>query len=551
MNPTLRGDGETFIRPPRGVPPSGLEALRIRDYRLLLLGSVVWDAVSVLQAVAATWIVFSLTGSATWVSLMVSSAVLPTLLVSVPAGTLADAMSRRRLLLIATILVLLPSVALLAIWMMGIATAPAVVALGMVRGVGVGLFNPAWSAIMPFVVPRRILSGALSLLTASAGVAMVIGAYAGGLIADLDPRWGLGAAAVGYAFMVVILMVLRVDEGSFVRTPFLIATRMGLRHVRYSYATYRLLAFGAAFGFLSAAIRAVLPNLVDESFGGSAGLYGILLAAFGLGLVVGGGLRELVDHLLSGRIIVWSCVGFSIAGVLAATASHPGSAVVGLFISGLTWTWVLSTLGIRFIIMTPGWVRARALGVYYLVVFGLFGLGGVAAGVASDRFGVRASVLGLSLLTGAVAFLAIGLRSPEETGDDEDAVSPPDSDMEASSGPILVVHRWSVGVDQLEEFRTLLAALRAVRLRTGASEWRSFLDPHDSGTLVEHFRLHSASESARQSQRYDREDQEVLRRVATFLPEPARRDIMVEVGPITERSYVAVPPSSSRVIVPR
>jgi MFS family permease len=551
MSRTLRGDQEVLIRPPRVVPPSGLEALRIRAYRLLWIGSAVFDAVSVLQNVALVWIVFSLTGSATWVSLMVSASVLPTLLVSVPAGTLADAMSRRLLLLIATILVLVPSAALFVIWVMGIATAPTVVGLGLVRGIGIGLFGPAWSALFPFIVPRRLLSGALALLTASAGVAMVIGAYLGGLIADLDPRWGLGAAVVGYALMAYILVIIRVDEGSFVRTPFMVATRMGLRHVRYSYATYRILAFGGAFGFLSAAIRSVLPNLVDESFGGSAELYGILLAAFGLGLFIGGSLRELVDHLLSGRIIAWSCAGFGVAGVLAATATRPVYAVVGLFLSGLTWTWALSTLGIRFIMMTPGWVRARALGVYYLVVFGLFGLGGVVAGIASDRFGVRVSVLALSLLTVVAALVAVGLPSPEQVDDEEDDLRAPGSDSASPDGPVLVIHRWPVGADRMGEFNRVLAALRAVRLRTGASDWRSFLDPADDGTVVEHFRLHSASESARLPQRYDRDDHDVLRRAEAFLFGPPSREVMFEVVPISERSYVAIPPGSSRVIVPR
>lgn len=534
----------------RGAPPSGLEALRIRDYRLLWIASAVWEAVSVVQTVAAVWIVFSLTGSATMVSLMVSSAILPTLLVSVPAGVLADAMSRRLLLVLSTALLLAASIGLLVLWVSGAATATAVILLGIVRGIGIGLFNPAWSAIFPFVVPRRILSGALALMTASAGVAMVLSAYAGGIVTDLDPGWGLAAGVVGYAIVVLILLVLRVDEGRFIRTPFLIATSMGLRHVRYSSTTHPVLVFGAAFGFLSAGIRSVLPNYVDASFEGAAELYGLMLAAFGLGLVVGGGLREFMDHLAKGRIVAWACAGFGVAGIVAATATSPSAALLGLFLSGLTWTWVLSTLGIRYLMMTPNWVRARALGIYHLAVFGSFGLGGVAAGLASDRIGERASIMGLSIAAILVAWRARTLPGPVAVdGDEEPRLE--DDEEGSASGPVLIIERWTVGDDRLADFWPILSDLRAVRLRTGATDWHSFLDPQEPGTVIEHFRLHSSPEVARQDSRYDRDDRTVLGRAELFRCGPPVRVELPEVVAPSERSYVAIPPPSSRTVIPR
>lgn len=534
----------------RGAPPSGMEALRFRDYRLLWIASAVWEVVSVLQTVAAVWIVFSLTGSATWVSLMVSSAILPTLLVSVPAGVLADAMSKRILLLISTVTVLGASVVMLLLWVSGTATAFLIVALGMVRGIGIGLFNPAWSAIFPFIVPRRILSGALALMTASAGVAMVVSAYAGGLIADLDPGWGLAAGVIGYAVVAVILLVLRVDEGRFIRTPFLISTSMGFRHVRYSATTHPILVFGAAFGFLSAGIRSVLPNYVDTSFDGAAELYGLMLAAFGFGLVVGGGLRELIDHMVKGRILSWACAGYGVAGIITATAGTPATALLGLFLSGLMWTWVLSTLGIRYLMMTPNWVRARALGIYHLAVFGAFGVGGVAAGLASDLIGERESIMALSVTAILVAWLARAVPGPVDSGDDEETILG-DEDTGPTAGPVLIVERWAVGDERLAEFWPVLSELRAVRLRTGATDWHSFLDPEDPGTVLEHFRLHSVPEAARQASRYDRNDRAVLRSAEAFRSVPAVRTELPEVVSPSERSYVAIPPSSSRTVIPR
>lgn len=530
-----------------------MQALRIRDYRILWSAGAIFDAVSVLQTVAAVWVVFSLTGWATWVSLMVSSAILPTLVVSVPAGVLADAMSRRLLLLLATTLVLVSSVGLLAVWLSGAATASVVVLLGMVRGVGVGLFNPAWSVIFPFVVPRRLLSGALAFLTASAGVATVVSAYVGGLVAELDPWWGLAVAVIGYSGVIVLLIVVRVDEGRFVRTPFFVSMRMGLRHVRHSAGTHPILVFGSIFGLLSAGIRAVLPMLVDVAFGGTADLYGMMLAALGLGLVVGGGTRDLADRLAHGGIVAWAFGGCKVAGAVVAGTSNPMVAMVGLLVSGVAWTWVLSTLGIRYLMMAPAWVRARTQGVYHLAVFGAFGLGGVAAGVGSDRFGEQASILVLSGIAVVIARSARAMPGPVRHEAEDLQIVPGGSDVqEAAVGrPILVVERWSVGADRMEHFLPVLSELRTVRLRTGASEWHSFLDPDDPGVVFEHFRLYSGSEAARRESRYDREDRAILCRADAFRSGPAVRTEFLEVLPASARSYMAIPPPSSRAVIPR
>ena len=155
------------------------------------------------------------------------------------------------------------------------------VALGVLLGVGVAFFNPAWQAIVPALVPQHLVPGAIALNSASGGVATALGPAVGGLlVATVGPGWSFLAATGGYAVMLATSYVARPStsdsEIDIDTVPSAIAS--GIRYLRFSDGYLALLLLGSTFGFTSAALRAMLPNLTSEALGGDAGLYGMLLA---------------------------------------------------------------------------------------------------------------------------------------------------------------------------------------------------------------------------------------------------------------------------------
>src|SRR5262249_12847865 len=90
-------------------------ALRYRDYRCLLAGSVLSRVGTEMQATAVGWELYQRTGSAAALGLVGLAQFLPVLLLSLPAGQAADRYSRKGLLIAAQNLMALASLGLLAL----------------------------------------------------------------------------------------------------------------------------------------------------------------------------------------------------------------------------------------------------------------------------------------------------------------------------------------------------------------------------------------------------------------------------------------------------
>src|SRR5207253_5108785 len=98
-----------------------------------------------------------------WVAMVQVATTLPVLLLSIPAGALADVMDRRRLLLATQTSMVVTALALAAFTMSGEMTPTLLLALTFVIGTGGALTAPAFQAIVPDVVPRAELLSAISL----------------------------------------------------------------------------------------------------------------------------------------------------------------------------------------------------------------------------------------------------------------------------------------------------------------------------------------------------------------------------------------------------
>lgn len=79
--------------------PHALRALRHRNYRLLFFGQLIAHIGFWMQATAQGWLVLRLTDAPFWLGAIAAAQSLPVLILSAPAGALADRVSKRTLLL--------------------------------------------------------------------------------------------------------------------------------------------------------------------------------------------------------------------------------------------------------------------------------------------------------------------------------------------------------------------------------------------------------------------------------------------------------------------
>jgi MFS family permease len=478
------------VRGTKFQAPSLVEPLRIPRFRALWLASLLYNIGHLVQVVAAAWLMLELTESALWVGMTAGAPSLPLLFLSLPAGAMADLLDRRRILLGSTGIMLFAVTAIAALLALNLLNPGLLLGLTILGGVGVAFFAPAWQATLPDLVPPSLVPDAISLNATSAAVAWVVGPTVGGaLFAVVGPAWTFIISAAGYASLLAVTIALHlVPERQRAKLRLRVAVASGFRYMRFSPAYRRLLTIAALFGFTSAALRALLPSITSKELQGGAAMYGLLLAMLGTGAVLGAVTRRRSSRALLAAMIPASITGYGVAGLAISTASHPAQAATGLLVAGAFWAWIFATLNATIQLLTPPWVRARAISFYLLAFFGLLPVGSVVAGFLGEILGSSHALLACSSMVVLLGVTAFRMPVPVL----EHVVPPKPAGWQAPlpaafapEGRVVIETTWSLDDENVRSTLPRITLLRAVRLRTGASGWRLYRDLDDPNLFTE------------------------------------------------------------------
>lgn len=156
-------------------------ALRVRDFRFFLSGNVLANLGMQMQTVAVGWEVYQRTHEALNLGLVGLVQFTPVLLLALPAGHLADYFERRRIVLLANLVIAVSSLALAAIvtWHGPTALIYACLAL---TGTARALQQPSKASLMPQIVPREWFGNAITWNSGGFQLASVLGPAVGGFV---------------------------------------------------------------------------------------------------------------------------------------------------------------------------------------------------------------------------------------------------------------------------------------------------------------------------------------------------------------------------------
>lgn len=482
------------------------------------VASILSNLGSFLQAVAAAWLMLELTNSATWVGLITASSTLPILFFALAAGALADMFDRTKVMQAAQIVMGGSAAAMALLTWMGWITPGLLLALGLSLGTGVAFNLPAWQALVPDLVPRGMVASAVALNSVAFNVARSVGPALGGLVvATAGPAAAFALNAVSYLGVIGVVAVLGRTMRFPEREPMSVtnAIGLGIRYARYTPPFRRLLTVTALFALTSAVIQTLLPNLTRDAMGGGALTLGLLLGSFGVGALAAAFARPMVNERLGAKSIPVTVAGLGVGGIGIGLAPSPHVAVPFLLLAGACWVLTLTTLNATAQLMTPEWVRGRAMSLYSLAFVGIFPVGSIISGLLADGVGERGAYLLLSaagiLLGLVVPFFRLPVLSevvaPEFT-EDRTPIGHPDTE----GGPVMVLNTWTVGRADLQEFLEVMKDVRLVRLRTGAYRWRLYRDSADPHRLTEAFLCVSWDEHLAMHRRIDDASAALLRR---------------------------------------
>jgi MFS family permease len=381
---------------------------RYRHFRRLWAGQVVSGLGSQLTLVAVSFQAYALTRSTLVVGSIGLAQLVPLLAGALWGGTLADAMDRRRVLILTQVAMAAAVGGLVA---NASRSHPAVWPLFVCTAAGAGLQGvdwPARRAALPMLVEEPDVTAAIALQTSIQQLALVAGpALAGVLIATigLSAVYGIDVATYAVALVAALLLPALVPSGG--GTPLgLRSMTEGFRHLRghkLLSATYWIDLNAMVFGMP----RAVFPALGTGLFGGGAGVVGLLYAAPGAGSLVGSlftGWCGRVRH--QGRAIA-ACV--TVWGVTITLFGVVPVLWIGLTLLALAGAADVVSAVFRQAVQqraVPEHLQGRLSGTFFAVVAGGPRLGdaetGVAAAIGGPQFAVwsggLACVVGVGVL---------------------------------------------------------------------------------------------------------------------------------------------------------
>ena len=304
----------------------GLRApLRHPVFRRIWFASLLSNLGLLIQGVGAAWAMTQMATSADDVALVQTALMLPVMLISMPAGAIADMYDRRIVALVSLSISLSGATALSLLAGFHLITPTILLAFCFVVGSGMALFGPAWQSSVSEQVPAETLPSAVALNGISYNIARSFGPAIGGIVvATAGAVAAFAANAVLYIpLMVVLFLWRRVSEPSRLpRERLNRAIVSGVRYIANSPSIRIVLARTLVTGVIGGSVSALMPLVARDLLHGGAQTYGIMLGAFGMGAVIGALNISEVRKRMTGEAAVRACA-LSMGGAIAAIAlSH-------------------------------------------------------------------------------------------------------------------------------------------------------------------------------------------------------------------------------------
>ncbi len=386
-----------------------LRALRHRNYRLFFGGQGISLIGTWMTRVATGWLVYRLTGSPFLLGLVSFASQIPILFLGPFAGVWVDRLNRHRVLVVTQILSMVESFALAVLALTHLITVEEVIWLNLFQGVINAFDMPARQAfVIEMVVDPQDLGNAIALNSSLVNAARLIGPSVAGLI--------IAAVGEGYCFLIdgisymaviaSLLAMTIVRQSGHKRESVLAELRDGWDYVRGFRPIWSILLLLSLISVVGMPYTALMPIFAGKILHGGAHTLGFLMAAIGVGALVGAvtlAARKTVLGL--GRLIPITCAGFG-AGLMAFSASR-WFWLSMLLLVGTGYCFMQEMAASNTILQTivENEKRGRVMSFYAMSFQGLAPFGSLLAGAAAARIGAPETLM----IGGGICILGAGV----------------------------------------------------------------------------------------------------------------------------------------------
>src|SRR3984893_10696941 len=512
--------------------------LRHPVFRRIWLASLLSNLGLLIQGVGAAWAMTQMTSSANKVALVQTALMLPIMLISMPAGAIADMYDRRIVALVSLAIALSGATGLTVLAWLDLVTPQILLAFCFIVGSGMALFGPAWQSSVSEQVPAETLPSAVALNGISYNIARSFGPAIGGIVvATAGAVAAFAANAVLYIPLLIVLFLWRrtSEPSRLPRERLNRAIVSGLRHIANSPSIRIVLGRTLITGVIGGSVSALMPLVARDLLHGGAQTYGIMLGAFGMGAVFGALNNAEGRKRMGGEAAVRACA-LCMGGAIAAVAlsRQPVLTAAALVVAGAVWMLAVALFNIGVQPSAPRGVAGRSLAAFQASIAGGIAIGSWGWGRLTDAAGVETALLVSGALMMVSPLLGLVLPMPRIGARNEDAELLADPEVRLSltarSGPLVVEIEYRGAQYNARAFHNVMQDVQLSRQRNGAYGWSIARDIADPELWTERYHCPTSLDYLGQRSRSTQSERALHQRAMGFHlgPDPVRVRRMLE-----------------------
>ena len=363
-----------------------------------------------MQTAAQAWLVYDLTGSSLSLGVVGACGSLPLLFLTLPAGVIADRLSKRNIVLVTQTLAMIQAFILAALVYLHIVQVWHVMVLAALLGTVNALDMPTRQAMVVELTGKDDLLNAIALNSTAFNTGRIIGPAIGGvLIATVGTAACFFINGISFAAIIVALAFIAPrPPGQVSRAPMLSQIGDGIAWARRHPIMLRLLVLTAIVSVFGMSYATLLPVFAKDVFHTGPKGYGFLMSSYALGALASGVALSALGHRWTlGRPLTFGSFLFPLALLAVSVSPWYPLAMVSLFLTGIGMMLFNAVSNTILQISSPNEMRGRVMAMRALLFAGVTPLGAIQVGAMGQWLGPRPAVaIGatICLLTAVIAW---------------------------------------------------------------------------------------------------------------------------------------------------
>ena len=390
-----------------------LESLQYRDYRWLWLSTFTSFMAMMMLMITRGWLVLTLENdSPLALSLVMASFAAPIIFVSLIGGALADRLSRKRMMVLASFGSAIFTLAVATLDLTGLIAFWHLLVTGVLNGTMMAFNMPSRQAIISDIVPEDKLMNAIALSNSGMNLTRILGPAVAGVLIVYIGTHGVFYLIVGM-YILSALALLTIDAGKTgkARSGNSMAgdIKEGLAYAAHNPTLKALIVMVFIPVLFGMSYYALLPSWAREALDAQSDSLGMLMMMMGVGALIGTLLlASLRNFRRRGALLLVCCVAWGAAlAVFSQSTSYTVAIPMLLLIGLVSSVFMALNMSLLQLSASPE-MRGRVMSIA-MMSFGVFPLSSVPFGIIAERVGTPDALLlsGLLLVAFTVAFIFV------------------------------------------------------------------------------------------------------------------------------------------------